>query len=380
MRSLFANLLRKLRLPDTVQSAAPLAQGGVSLHALAAANPPMAEHFIWRHEVWPDGVHGALVQFGCGPNPLNGFVNFDFLPNGRDVFAFNMLNIWPDTRTEMAAIYSEDVLEHFFLNEQFYILSSMNCSLRPGGIVRALMPNLQTLWNYQQVFDLDQLLRRGDFLASTLGCRSGADAFNMGMRMGGHRWLHVPDSFARLARACGFRCHNSRCDTSLDPRMNGINIRQEPFSFAVDLELERPIKRLVVMPEAVEGADLIETVAKGQHLWRAGARATITYRLKPVPTTNVTCLNVRSANLAQFKEHNFASIQFAPASGGGTFHVDRTLHSTPYMNTASGDDLRRLLDHPWLDEVVFRPGAAGDYFTTGPLELFVLTESANGLP
>ena len=41
-----------------------------------------------------------------------------------------------------AGVFSEDVLEHFFRNEQVYILCNINRVLAADGVARTLMPSL----------------------------------------------------------------------------------------------------------------------------------------------------------------------------------------------------------------------------------------------
>ncbi|MEI8395491.1 MAG: hypothetical protein WCF85_12190 [Rhodospirillaceae bacterium] len=342
----------------------------------AAFNPKLAAHYTWGVENWP-AEDGACLHLGCGSKLLDGFVNLDFLPSNPKVVNCNLLNIWPERligRTSL--VYSEDVLEHFGLNEQIYLLCSMNLVLRPGAISRVLMPNIDILWRYKEIFDLDTLLANNDYLACVLGCRSGTDAFNMGMRMGGHRWLHNREGFARIARACGFNPVASRCDTSLDPRMNGINIRgDDSFAFAIDLVKQNALERLIIPPLNVRQAEQIEEIGSGQNLWRAiGSDPSINYDFPAIPVEEIACLNVRSANISEFREHNFSKAYFA-LKEGHALYVDRTLLSAPHMNPFSTDDLYRALQQrPLLEQLRFNPSkSAGDLFTVGPLEIFRFT-------
>src|SRR5207248_8288077 len=61
---------------------------------------------------------------------------------------------------------------------------------------------------------------------------TGADALNMGLRFSGHRWLHSPQSLARMAQICGFEVLPTTCAVSTVEKFNGINLRDETNSLS----------------------------------------------------------------------------------------------------------------------------------------------------
>lgn len=347
------------------------------LSTLRETNSQLAVSFLWTYDNW-QGADGddLYVHLGCGDKVLEGFLNLDFIPQVRGVKECHMLHVWPERLIDrIRTFYAEDLIEHFFLSEQLYILCSMNCLLNEQGVVRLLMPDISQLWSYGRGFDLETLRQSEDYFVTTMRCRNGMDAVNMGMRMGGHRWLHNFASFRRVAEACGFAMSRTTCGSSSDLKMTGINIRDESgISFAVELFKKRRMGRILVSPSQVLNAELIEDLGEGQQLYRAtDDDPKIIYRFPALEVGHLALMNVRSANLSEFREHNFAKAYFLP-SEAAAIYVDRSLSAAPYMNIFSQVDILTALSQEHrMDRLRFDPSERrGDYFTVGPLELFTV--------
>lgn len=346
-----------------------------SLRRLAKKNPSLASWFLWRFDEWQGaGTAGDYVHLGCGDRILKGFVNLDFLPHSPEVFSCNLLNIWPERLSgQLNAFYAEDVIEHFFLSEQMFILASINFLLEEYGLVRMLTPDIAQLWSYGESFDVDRLMNSGDYFADVMRCRSGIDAVNMGMRMGGHRWLHSFESFRRVAEICGFTAERTTCASSEDPKLCGINIRDESgISFAAELRKARSLRRLIIDPEFVSGAVQVEDLGQGQRLYRSTTNdPAVHYAFDTLCVKDIAVLCIRNANLSECQEHNFAKAYFLPDESGAIY-IDRTLQSVPHANIFSQVDIAAAMKSvPTLRNVRFDPAErSGDYFTTGPMELF----------
>ena len=352
-----------------------------SLRQLKEQNPLLAEWFMWRYDDWQGaGGDGDYVHLGCGDHVLEGFVNLDFVPYSSDVNACNLLDVWPERLAgKLQAFHAEDVMEHFFLPEQLYILASINYLMRQGGLVRILMPDINQLWTYAETFDAERMVGSGDYFADVMRCRSGMDAVNTGMRMGGHRWLHSFDSFRRVAGVCGFSAEFTSCASSSDPKLCGLNLRDESgISFASELRKGASLRRLLVEPLDIVGAELVEDLGNGQKLYRSTTDdPAVHYAFDPVAVDDIAVLCIRNANVSEFREHNFAKAYFR-LEESGAIYVDRTLQSVPHANIFSQVDIAvAMKGEPTLKAVRFDPSErAGDFFTTGPLELFYFESRA----
>lgn len=93
------------------------------------------------------GDHGRLLNLGCGARPLSGWVNADFF---RTAFWRNPADFWaldlrrplrcPDARFDGAFV--EHALEHLAPWDARNLLAELARTLRPGGWVRVIVPDV----------------------------------------------------------------------------------------------------------------------------------------------------------------------------------------------------------------------------------------------
>lgn len=373
--------------PTTAPACEPSSPGEAtatfSLRELARHSPGLASRFLWGANEAPVTPHPLFLHLGSGENVIDGFVNLDFIPHDARVHPFELLDHWPaawEGRAE--GVFAEDTLEHFFHGEQAYILCNVNRMLQPGGVARILMPSYTRLVEYGRTFSPTP----DDVMHAAFGVDTGADAVNMGMRFSGHRWLHGEESLARLASMCGFAAQTTPCATSAVPRFNGINLRNEAdsLSFAADLRKQQSISRLRLEPVAVVNATRVEDLQDGAALWRSDAvRPMAVYALPaPVRAADCACINVRSANLSSFHEHNHKWLVLDEARRDDQWHYDETLKSRACMNLVTRNQLGLLLAGATsFSRLVFSPAAgAGEYFTLGCAEVYTLAPADGAVP
>jgi len=352
-----------------------IAAATFSLTRLAQQNPGLADSFMWHANPVPAVVAPLFLNLGCGEQVLDGFVNLDFIPHDARVFPWNMLDLWPDVWAgAVDGAFSEDMLEHFFHAEQMYILCNMNRVLKSGGVTRTLMPSLPKLVEYGAAYEIGP----DEVLYHAFGVETGADALNMGMRFSGHRWLHSPQSLARMAQLCGFDVVPTTCAVSTVEKFNGINLRDETnsLSFATDLRKTRSIARTLLLPTTIIGATPVEDVAEGVRLYVAtAARPAVDYLLPwPQAAETVACLNIRSSNLSSFREHNLKSLVIDDVHREKPWYFDETLKSRSCMNLVTHNQLPLVIgDAKTISKLSFSPAAQeGEYFALGCAEVFAL--------
>lgn len=349
-----------------------------SLRDLARTNPSLAASFTWRGNRLPDVLPDPLwLHVGCGESVLDGFLNLDFLPGDPRVAEWDLLEPWPERWPRAArGAFSEDTLEHLFLGEQLYVLCEVNRALADGAVFRVLMPSLARLLAYCAGFTP----RAGELLHDTYGVETEADAINVGMRFSGHRWLHDDASLAHLAALAGFAATRTTCAASAEPFLAGRNLRVEEgtASFAHDLVKHTAIARTVVEPDEVRGLVRVETVADGIELLRVVEHAAeIRFRLpRPVRIASLACVNVRSADVTQFREHSLKRVIVRGPGVEGEIALDETLKSKPAMNVLWPALVRRAAggDERTIEEIALVPGFAGDLVTSGALEVYTRGE------
>jgi predicted SAM-dependent methyltransferase len=86
-----------------------------------------------------------LLNLGCGTRFHNAWTNVDFISSDKNVIAHNLLHGIPFADNSYEVVYHSHVLEHFkkadgrnFIQECFRVL-------KPGGIVRIAVPDLERI-------------------------------------------------------------------------------------------------------------------------------------------------------------------------------------------------------------------------------------------
>jgi predicted SAM-dependent methyltransferase len=275
---------------------------------------------------------------------------------------------------------SEDVLEHFFYNEQVYILCAMNVALENGGVFRVLMPSLDKLLGNYSTFSGDN---KEDWYVKYFGIRSNADMVNLGMRFGGHRWLHNELSFAVLAQECGFEKISTSCQISTVDELNNLNLRDETnsLSFANDLVKTKPVIKWTILPASISNASQLGYLTNTTNIPIFCSTGTVQIEYK-FPSSlrgkDIVLLNFRSTNISQFREHNYSGVRFITSTGqlvpfSGIIPIDSSLRSRVVVNMLSYVDFREKSKNETVVSVQFVFSQnSGDYFTVGPLEVFFI--------
>jgi len=95
------------------------------------------------------------LNFGCGSRIANGWVNIDFYSADRRVERVNLLKGFPYPDNSFDVVYSSHVVEHFTLDQASFILQEAWRILKPGGIVRIVVPDLaETCKEYLRILAL----------------------------------------------------------------------------------------------------------------------------------------------------------------------------------------------------------------------------------
>ena len=364
--------------PPTAERAARSAPRAprFSLIRLLRENRGLALQFLWgRNPNLPTDAEPWL-HLGCGRRVFDGFLNLDYTPLDSRVLRWNFLDLWPDSLVDrVEGAFSEDCVEHFFLGEQIYILCNLNRAMRLGGTARILMPELGQIVNDGRPIHTDY-----DFVQRHYGVHGLANRINFSLRFTGHRWMHDQESLERMAAGCGFAATATGCVTSTVDRLSGLNLRSEADhpSFANDLRKTGRITRHLLMPTSLQRAEIVEQCGEDQMLFVAtGIRSIVLYTLpEDVDPDAIVCLNFRSANLSNFGWPT-KILSFNAGGGEPFWQFDETMKSQASINIVTRDQLvAGRAGAPAGLELAFSPALhAGEYFTLGPLEVFVLSEA-----
>ncbi len=84
------------------------------------------------------------LNFGCGNRFAPEWTNIDFDARSPGVIQCNLLRGFPFRDKSFDAVYSSHVLEHFTLDQGAYLLKEAFRVLKPGGLIRTVVPDLES--------------------------------------------------------------------------------------------------------------------------------------------------------------------------------------------------------------------------------------------
>lgn len=93
----------------------------------------------------PDSKGRLMLNLGCGSSFHSAWVNMDFITASKDVIAHDLRRPLPLADATCDVVYASHVLEHFTRGEAQAFLNECHRVLRPGGILRIVVPDLETI-------------------------------------------------------------------------------------------------------------------------------------------------------------------------------------------------------------------------------------------
>lgn len=140
-----------------------------------------------------------FLNVGSGSHPLPGFVNIDLNPEADLRHDLSKGLPYPDRAVDR--VFSEHFLEHLSQAQGLAFLRECRRVLKPGGVMRIAMP------------DLDELVRRysstdwrGDGDMFKMGWHwvdNRCEMMNIGMREWGHQWVYNDEELRLAAQRAG---------------------------------------------------------------------------------------------------------------------------------------------------------------------------------
>lgn len=85
------------------------------------------------------------LNLGCGTSYNNDWINIDFKSNDSNVIEYNLLDGIPLKEESVDVVYHSHVLEHFNKNGGVSFLKECYRVLRPNGIIRIAVPDLEVI-------------------------------------------------------------------------------------------------------------------------------------------------------------------------------------------------------------------------------------------
>lgn len=149
----------------------------------------------------------ARLNIGCGGNRIPGWLNADCSPPPRATFV-DATERLPFNDAQFEAILCEHMIEHIAKSAAIDLLGEMRRTLRPGGVVRIVTPDLA--WFSRRIIEPASLDAPDEAYRSFLntwhrcGDISWCDAINLCFYEHGHRYIWSPEELRRQMEAAGF--------------------------------------------------------------------------------------------------------------------------------------------------------------------------------
>lgn len=169
---------------------------------------------------------GLCVNLGCGPSPLEGWVNVDIARGPRVDVVWDLRRGLPFADGSCAAIFGEHVIEHLSREDAERLVGECRRALQAGGVLRLSTPDAG---RYLRSYAGDgEFLRHPSFPEAV---EAPIDRVNQMMREGGqHLWAYDCESLLSLLRRVGFASAVERqFGVSGHPRMQNIDSEARAF-------------------------------------------------------------------------------------------------------------------------------------------------------
>jgi len=146
------------------------------------------------------------LHFGCGINRFKGWLNLD-IGGKADIACDFTKPLRFLTANSFQYCYSEHVLEHFPRKQALKMTQEIYSSLKPGGVFRVAIPDLDSLLeqysNYKK--DLYEEVHRGfaSFYGEAFYTRG--ELLDISMRGWGHQYMYNEEDLTLLLKSVGFR-------------------------------------------------------------------------------------------------------------------------------------------------------------------------------
>jgi predicted SAM-dependent methyltransferase len=178
----------------------------------------------------------TCVHLGAGDHRLEGWMNLDIIFNAQVDAVADLTRSLPFRSESVDFIHSEDFLEHVDYGAGQVVLDECYRVLRPGGVMRLLMPDLESLVERIYLRREEHHLR---WCQVQLDARGPCESLNMHLRMNGeHRFIYDRDLIQRLLGDRGFDVGFVRWNESKHPRLRFLDLRD--FGLNLFVEARKP--------------------------------------------------------------------------------------------------------------------------------------------
>lgn len=145
------------------------------------------------------------LNIGCGTDYKVGWVNIDNNTDSNieelDVH-WDLRNPLPINDDSIDFIFNEHFIEHLTVEESRITIADMMRVLKPGGVMRIAMPDLEDVVNHYLNVPLGEDKVIKDFKLDFIQTR--AEWINMSFRWWDHKWLYDWEELVRRLKEVGY--------------------------------------------------------------------------------------------------------------------------------------------------------------------------------
>ena len=178
------------------------------------------------------------LSIGAGLRRMEGWTHVDIDPALQPGIVADIARPLPLPDDSVACIFCEEVLTQIPPAACVAFLTECRRVLKPGGVVRVLMPGLERF--------VDAYLHRPEWLVAIWNKHVGiplltgtaAEVFNVGLRAVGP-FVYDRPTFAAVVEQAGMQLHDSRFNESRHADMCGIDMRAPEETLTVYYEITR---------------------------------------------------------------------------------------------------------------------------------------------
>lgn len=174
------------------------------------------------------------LQLGCGHITFAGWTNIDMIPavnTGHEYICHDLRSGLPGTipNDSVDFIYHEHFLEHLTREEGLVLLSSCYRKLKPGGVMRLTVPDLEYLVHRYNTNNIDWGGPGG------WQPKNRCIMINQGFHAWGHQFLYDKGEIMDVLQESGFSDMKFvDCRKSEHSELHGIDCRLEPSDLRVE--------------------------------------------------------------------------------------------------------------------------------------------------
>ena len=143
----------------------------------------------------------VLLNVGCGPFPLSEFINLDYIWHPKIDICWDITKkSYPLESQTLEGIYTEHCLEHIAFQESLINLKEFYRLLKPGGIVRVVVPDGEL---YCDIYQKRKMGQKVEFPYGK-NEETAMISINRIFRSHGHQFIYDFETFALLLKKAGF--------------------------------------------------------------------------------------------------------------------------------------------------------------------------------